>query len=111
MKIVFLITALETLVIALWMILRHSRKRRLQVAPLESSFLMEKPRAELHDLDSWDATRWSFINRWRVDDQADDRTPMSGAVAVSSGAPSAYRSFARRSHQLMYKKWSKDRHD
>ena len=43
--------------------------------------------------------------------QADDRTPMNGSVAESTGTSSAQRAFARRSHQVTFKKWSQARHD
>jgi hypothetical protein len=58
-----------------------------------------------------DAAHWAFINQWQVAEQSDDRRPMNGAVANDGGMPSVQRSFARRSHQLSYKKWSKERHD
>jgi len=55
--------------------------------------------------------RWAFINGWKVEPQSDDRAPMFGAVAPSTGSPSARRSRARRRHQAMFKEWSQDRHD
>jgi hypothetical protein len=36
---------------------------------------------------------------------------MNGSVKDSGGAPSVQRSFARRSHQAMFKKWSQARHE
>lgn len=60
---------------------------------------------------SFDATRWALANPWLAEGQADDRTPMDGSVRHSSGTPSVQRSFARRSHQSMFKKWSQARHD
>ncbi len=56
-------------------------------------------------------SRWSFINRWRVNQQKDDRLPIGGAVADNARAPSAQRAFIRQSRQLKYKKWSQARHD
>jgi hypothetical protein len=58
-----------------------------------------------------DAARWDFINLWQVADQADDRKPMDGGAAYVSGSNSAQRSIARRTHQAMYKEWSRTRHD
>lgn len=58
-----------------------------------------------------DATRWAFINQWQVHDQADDRRPMDGGAAGAAASPSARRSMARKNHQLMYKEWSRERHD
>ena len=58
-----------------------------------------------------DPERWAFANPWLTEGQADDRTPMNGSVAVSDRTPSAHRAFARRRHQLMFKKWSQARRD
>ena len=55
--------------------------------------------------------RWAFINDWQVEPQSDDRAPVFGAVASSTGSPSARRSTARRKHQAMFKEWSQDRRD
>jgi hypothetical protein len=52
----------------------------------------------------YDPARWTFANPWLSEGQADDRTPMNGSVAVSDRTPSAHRAFARRRHQLMFKK-------
>lgn len=59
----------------------------------------------------FDSVRWTQLNHWLVEGQADDRTPMNGSVKDSGGPPSVQRSFARRSHQAMFKKWSQTRHD
>lgn len=59
----------------------------------------------------FDAVRWALANLWLSEGQPDDRSPMNGSVTDSSGTPSAHRAFARRSHQLMFKKWSQARHD
>jgi hypothetical protein len=58
-----------------------------------------------------DRTRWAQLNPWLSEGQSDDRIPMNGAVKDSSETPSVQRSFARRSHQAMFKKWSQARHD
>jgi hypothetical protein len=55
--------------------------------------------------------RWTLANPWLSEGQADDRTPMNGSVAVSDQTPSGHRAFARRRHQLMFKKWSQGRRD
>ena len=60
---------------------------------------------------AFDPIAWLLANPWLAEGQADDRTPMNGAVADSGGSASAQRAFARRSHQLMFKKWSQARHD
>jgi len=59
----------------------------------------------------FDAIRWARANPWLSEGQADDRIPMNGSVADSIGTPSEQRAFARRFHQLMFKKWSQARHD
>jgi hypothetical protein len=61
-------------------------------------------------LAAFDARRWARANPWLVK-QPDDRTPMDGSVRDSGQTPSGQRSFARRTHQLMFKKWSQERHD
>ena len=59
----------------------------------------------------FDPIRWALLNPWLSEGQPDDRTPMNGAVKDSGGTPSVQRSFARRSHQAMFKKWSQARRD
>lgn len=59
----------------------------------------------------FDATKWALKNPWLVEGQSDDRVPMNGAVAVTNGTPAEQRSFARRTHQEMFKKWSQARHE
>ena len=59
----------------------------------------------------FDAKRWRLANAWLSDGQADDRTPMDGSVIDSGETGSGQRAFARRTHQLMFKKWSQARHD
>ena len=59
----------------------------------------------------FDPVRWARLNPWLSEGQADDRTPMNGAVKNSGGPPSVQRAFARRSHQAMFKKWSQARRD
>ena len=59
----------------------------------------------------FDQTRWALLNPWLSEGQPDDRTPMNGSVKDSGGTPSVQRSFARRRHQAMFKKWSQARRD
>ena len=66
--------------------------------------------ASLTALTPFDPRRWELANSWLVK-QPDDRTPMDGSVRDSGQTPSGQRSFARRTHQLMFKKWSQERHD
>lgn len=59
----------------------------------------------------FDADRWALANPWLVEGQPDDRLPMDRAVRDIGVTPSEQRSFARRTHQSMFKKWSQARHD
>jgi hypothetical protein len=59
----------------------------------------------------FDPIRWALLNPWLSEGQPDDRIPMNGSVKHSGGIPSVQRSFARRTHQAMFKKWSQARHD
>ena len=59
----------------------------------------------------FDPIKWELANPWLVEGQPDDRMQANGAVAPIGGTSAERRSFARRSHQLMFKKWSQDRHD
>ena len=52
---------------------------------------------------------WISANHWLSEGQPDDRTPMNGSVAVSDQTPPGHRAFARRAHQLSFKKWSQAR--
>lgn len=59
----------------------------------------------------FDPIRWAQLNPWLSEGQPDDRMPMNGCVKDSGGTPSVQRSFARRTHQEMFKKWSQARRD
>jgi hypothetical protein len=59
----------------------------------------------------FEAKRWALANAWLSEGQPDDREPMDGSVKNGSETPSGQRAFARRTHQLMFKKWSQARHD
>ena len=59
----------------------------------------------------FDPIRWALANPWLAEGQPDDRIPMDGAVPHNEGTASANRAFARRSHQIAFKKWSQARHD
>jgi hypothetical protein len=67
--------------------------------------------ANLPSQSEFDSVHWTKQNQWQLEGQADDRTPMNGSVKDSGGTPPEQRSFARRSHQAMFKKWSQTRHD
>lgn len=116
MKIVLLITLLESLAIASWLVLRRFRNEdsKTQLAeimvPIYANATAPGPsRSSVPS--SIEVSRWNFINNWQVEDQADDRGLTFGAVAERAGSSSERRSFARRSHQRSFKIWSQARHD
>jgi hypothetical protein len=109
MRIVLLITVIESAMIALFLIWRYRTSRVAALAPIgpvASGTRSTSPAAKI-DANS----RWSFINGWKVEPQSDDRIPAFGRVAPATSFAPAHRSTARRRHQAMYKQWSQDRHD
>lgn len=96
--------------------LRHERNKWLKVPrppilgpPLTA--IVNNPSTNSATPAPFDPIHWALANPWLAEGQADDRTPMDGSVRDSGGTPSEQRAFARRSHQLMFKKWSQARHD
>lgn len=94
---------------------RHNRNKWSQpltapvgpaIAPTSDSPIANSPTSAF-----FDAVRWAQLNPWLSEGQEDDRSPMRGTDGVSSGSLSARRSSTRRTHQVMYKKWSQARHD
>jgi hypothetical protein len=59
----------------------------------------------------FDSERWVLANAWFSEGQANDRAPMDGSVKGHGETPAGQRAFARQTHQLMFKKWSQERHD
>jgi hypothetical protein len=115
MKTILFITVLEvfvgTLLLALWRF-RGANSRTPAAAFAPSIVPVAKNvSAEFVRRAAVDDSRWAFINSWKVAPQGDDRTPMHGDAAASSGSSSAGRSVARRRHQTKYKEWSQHRHD
>jgi hypothetical protein len=56
-----------------------------------------------------DNARWAFINEWRAEPQANDRTPVRDTDIPSSPSASVRRSMTRRHQQAMFKEWSQGR--
>ena len=112
MRIVLLITVLESLAIACWLMVRKFRNE-LPKLQLSASMVpvYPSPNARAHVPSALEASHWNFINDWQVEDQADDRGLTRGAVAAQAGSDPERRSFARRSHQRSFKTWSQARHD
>ena len=80
---------------------KHSRSSMMKIAS-DVNLVISAP---------FDPIRWALANPWLSEGQAADRIPMNGSVTGSGGTPSEHRAFARRSHQIMFKKWSQARHD
>lgn len=114
MKIVLLITVIESFVVALLLILwRFKSAYSILPAGVPARSIISNEVSlpiESASRRALDESRWTFINRWKVEPQSDDRIPVSGDVARSAASPSARRSTARRTHQAMYKEWSRERH-
>lgn len=112
MKIILIITVLETLALALWMLTKHRRHPRLEIAQgrLDNRVREEITQvAMLPSPDLFDFNRRAFIHSRQISPQADDRTPMQGAVIDGAGPPAVRRSVSRRTHQLRFKEWSQNR--
>ena len=114
MKIVLLITLVESALLALLMLLWRYRSARMParvpIGPIISAARKSTP--ESNRRNALRDSRWAFINGWTVEPQSDDRIPAFGDVASSTTtSASANRSVARRRHQTMYKRWSQERHD
>jgi hypothetical protein len=69
------------------------------------------PETHLQAKTEFETARSGQPNQWLLEGQADDRIPMNGAVKDSGETSAGQRSFARRSHQAMFKRWSQARHD
>jgi hypothetical protein len=76
-----------------------------------ASMMKKTPHVNSVTAAPFDPIRWALANPWLSEGQADDRIPMNGSVAPSGGTASAQRAFARRSHQVAFKKWAQARHD
>ena len=89
--------------------LRHERNKWLKV-PMSPIFgplltaIVHNPSTNLLTPVPFDPIYWALANPWLAEGQADDRRPMNGSVRDDGGTTSAQRSFARRSHQVMFKK-------
>ena len=116
MRLIVVIATLKILVIAFLVLtlrrLRDMRSKR-PIAPLKLrlAYSGDKLTTDSPTPAPFDAIYWAQLNEWHLAAQADDRRPMDGRAGEGSGSASARRSVARQSHQVMYKEWSKQRHD
>ena len=113
MEIVVLITVFEMAALMAWMIYKyysHNKQVMLAMPANRSQASVPNVRRPYRVPSLPKSAHYPFINEQQLEGQRDDRRPMSGVVAAirESGTASA-RAFARRSHQLMYKKWSQER--
>jgi hypothetical protein len=115
MRIILLITVLESSVVALLLVLWRFRSAYSKMPAGEPVWPIisatNNQTAETMRRAATEDSRWAFINGWKVEPQGDDRMPVFGGVAASTASPSGRRSMARRRHQAMYKVWSQERHD
>lgn len=115
MRLVLLITLLESLAVTFWLV-RPWLSRHLLTATEESSLtragmpIVPSPNPRRVSLSN-DRSHWAFVNSWQVASQADDRTPAVINSAPLGSGPSARRAFARQNQQVSYKEWSRGRHD
>ena len=93
--------------------LRHEESSKTVSVPLGSAAASARDALNIKSTrpEPFDIKRWEKVNPWLLEGQADDRMPMLGAADHGNGSLSAQRSTARRTHQMMYKKWSQARHD
>jgi hypothetical protein len=111
MRIVLLITVLESLAIASWLMVRRLRNEIPKLQPAKSMVpVYANANIAAGVPSALEASHWNFINNWQ-EDQADDRGLTLGAVPARAGSNPERRSFARRSHQRSFKTWSQARHD
>jgi len=91
---------------------RHENNKWFKVVMTPTGPLLTPLAVNLATLPAWAPfnARWALANSSLVK-QPDDRTPVDGSVRDSGRTSSGQRSFARRPHQLMFKKWSQERHD
>lgn len=89
---------------------RSLKRRIIRRAPLKAAISDNRSKSSPLPIQT-NAARWSLANQWFAEGQTDDRPPMDGSVTGSRPTPAARRSFARRCHQLSFKKWSQTRHD
>jgi hypothetical protein len=90
--------------------IKWSKVELTPTGPLLITALGGNPFINPPTLVPFDAKRWALANPWLSEGQPDDRIPMDGSVKDSGETSSGQRAFARRTHQLMFKKWSQARH-
>ena len=90
-----------------------NKQYEVRSSPLEPApaLINLKPNTTSPTPAHFNAIRWAQHNEWCVEGQADDRRPMNSSIGASLGSASAQRSAARLTHQVMYSKWARERHD
>ncbi|HKO98222.1 MAG TPA: hypothetical protein VJU86_14590 [Pyrinomonadaceae bacterium] len=110
MRIVLLITVIESALIAALMIWLRFRSMKTPVRVLANS-AGSVLKSKTIRTDATRDARWGFINAWKVEPQSDDRMQAADAAGFRDAAPFGRPAATRRRHQELYKRWSQDRHD
>lgn len=112
MKTILLITALEGFIVAsLFVLWRYMSQHSKVTAGMNVKTSVSASEDSSTNRTGRDASRWAFINGWKVSPQRDDRTPMLGDAVTGSPSATVNRSLTRRRHQEKFKEWSQGRHD
>ena len=88
MKIVLLITFIESAIVAVLMILWRFRKVAVVVPVRQITSAINIQTPESRRRDAVHSSRWAFINGWTVEPQTDDRRPALGGVGASTASAS-----------------------
>jgi hypothetical protein len=90
---------------------RHEKSKWSKVVTFPAGSALTSITLSSSNSPAIDSKRLALASPWLPEGQADDRIPMDGSVTDSGQTSSGQRSFARRTHQLMFKKWSQAQHD
>ena len=106
MRIVLLITIVESLALMLWLAYAYHKRREANLQAMAPANALRHPSSRALKSESS-----SIVHKWQRVGQQDDRRIVNGSVVTRETPSTVHRSSARKSHQLMYKRWSMERHD
>lgn len=111
MKIVILISVIEMSVLLAWLIYKHYRQQPMPAVARRRSYISTiNNRTPDRTSSIRELVHYPLMNERLSEGQRDDRLPMNGSVeGDAERGTSSGRAFARRSHQLMFKRWSRER--
>jgi hypothetical protein len=111
MKIVILISVIEMSVLMAWLIYKHYRQQAIPAVAGQRSVISSTNSRRPNRTSSFpESAHHPLMNERLMEGQRDDRQQMDGSVAADAEIGIAsVRAFARRSHQLMFKRWSQER--